>query len=242
MLTMSGVYRNLGLFKDARPLVEHALQTLDSLAPDGDLDVATALDSKGNLLKELDKIKEAKEAYEQALTIRRRSLSLESLPVASSLNWAAGVTVSGNYAYLADGAPGGLRIVNVSNPALPVSVGWYDTPGNAREVAVVGTTAYVADYYSLQVLDVSTVSAPRFLGSTNLGAFRVQVRNNIAYVASSGAGLVTVDVSTPANPRKLGGLWPWGGPYASTLGQLRWRAGRGQRERACGAGAGGQRE
>src|SRR5207249_5379265 len=65
MLTMSGVYRNLGIYENARPLVEHALETLNHLAPEGDLDVATALDSKGSLLKELGKMKEAKEAYGQ---------------------------------------------------------------------------------------------------------------------------------------------------------------------------------
>ncbi|MFO0795376.1 MAG: hypothetical protein U0586_15095 [Candidatus Brocadiaceae bacterium] len=44
--------------------------------------------------------------------------------------------------------------------------GSYDTPGNTYGVAVVGTTAYVADGLSgLLVIDVSKPSAPKLLGS-----------------------------------------------------------------------------
>ena len=52
---------------------------------------------------------------------------------------AYGVAVSGNYAYVADyGA--GLRVVDVSNPANPVEVGYYDTPDCAIGVAVSAAT------------------------------------------------------------------------------------------------------
>jgi len=53
------------------------------------------------------------------------------------------VAVAGNYAYVADGY--GLRIINVSNPASPTEIGYYDTPGSAYDVAVSGNYAYVAD-------------------------------------------------------------------------------------------------
>ena len=39
----------------------------------------------------------------------------------------------------------GLRVVNVSNPAYPVELSVCDTPGWALNVAVAGSTAYVAD-------------------------------------------------------------------------------------------------
>ncbi|MCL4554068.1 MAG: cell wall-binding repeat-containing protein [Actinobacteria bacterium] len=39
----------------------------------------------------------------------------------------------------------GLQIIDVSNPVAPVLLGSLDTPGDAREVAISGTTAYVAD-------------------------------------------------------------------------------------------------
>ena len=43
---------------------------------------------------------------------------------------AFGVAVSGNYAYVADGA-NGLQVIDVSNPANPQRVGGYDTSGSA---------------------------------------------------------------------------------------------------------------
>ena len=55
-----------------------------------------------------------------------------------------GVAVSGAYAYVADGS-GGLRVVDVSDPASPREVGSYGTPLYAYGVAVSGAYAYVAD-------------------------------------------------------------------------------------------------
>ena len=40
------------------------------------------------------------------------------------------VVVSGNYAYVANGEDG-LQVIDVRNPAAPVRVGGYDTPGVA---------------------------------------------------------------------------------------------------------------
>ena len=57
---------------------------------------------------------------------------------------ACGVTVSGDYAYVADTAAG-LRVINVSAPSAPVEVGFADTPGDAFGVAAAGGYAYVAD-------------------------------------------------------------------------------------------------
>ena len=56
----------------------------------------------------------------------------------------SGVAVSGNYAYVANGA-GSLRIIDVSTPSSPVEVGFFDTGGYPRRVAVSGIYAYVAD-------------------------------------------------------------------------------------------------
>ncbi|MBK9137540.1 MAG: hypothetical protein IPM17_02055 [Verrucomicrobia bacterium] len=58
--------------------------------------------------------------------------------------YAEGVAVSGHYAYVADGWEG-LQVIDVSDPAHPVRVGGYNTPGRAQGVAVSGHYAYVAD-------------------------------------------------------------------------------------------------
>ncbi|MCL6629146.1 MAG: hypothetical protein K6U00_06065, partial [Armatimonadetes bacterium] len=68
------------------------------------------------------------------------------------------VTVSGGYAYVADGYAG-LQVIDISNPAGPVRVGGYDTSGYARGVAISGSYAYVADGSGgLVILHVDTTS------------------------------------------------------------------------------------
>ena len=65
---------------------------------------------------------------------------------------ATGVAVSGTVAFIADGAPG-LVMINVADPATPQYLRSYDTPGEARGVAVAPAPptapgriwAYVAD-------------------------------------------------------------------------------------------------
>jgi len=55
------------------------------------------------------------------------------------------ITVSGNYAYVADRS-NGLVIVDISNPTAPTLADSYVTAGYATGVAVAGNYAYVADY------------------------------------------------------------------------------------------------
>ena len=55
-----------------------------------------------------------------------------------------GTTLAGDTLYMAD-AFSGLRMLDVSDPAAPAKVGYYDTPGFAFGVALDGGYAYVAD-------------------------------------------------------------------------------------------------
>ena len=74
------------------------------------------------------------------------------------------MAVAGSYAYVADGKSG-LRVINVANPAAPVEVGSYDTPGYADGVAVAGSYAYVADWGDgLRVINVANPAAPVEVG------------------------------------------------------------------------------
>lgn len=54
------------------------------------------------------------------------------------------VAVSGSYAYVGDYSYG-LRVIDISNPAIPVEAGYYGTPEGALGVAVSGNYAYVAN-------------------------------------------------------------------------------------------------
>ena len=79
----------------------------------------------------------------------------------SSLELSAGnITLAGHYAYLA-GYDSGFRIISLVDPVVPVEVGFYETPGYALDVAVIGNYAYVADSWNFGVYDCSAaLSAP----------------------------------------------------------------------------------
>ncbi len=68
------------------------------------------------------------------------------------------VFVDGNFLYLANNNYG-LRVVEISNPAIPQMIAYYDPPNRARGVKVLDNTlAFVADFSSgLQIIDLTAV-------------------------------------------------------------------------------------
>jgi hypothetical protein len=113
-----------------------------------------------------------------------------------------GVAVSGDYAYVSAGYDGGLRVIDVSDPSSPSEVGFYDTPGCARDVAISGIYAYVADDSAgLRVIDVSDPAHPIEVGDTPGFGSGVAVQGSYAYVA--GGGLQIINVSDPAHPTEV---------------------------------------
>jgi hypothetical protein len=107
------------------------------------------------------------------------------------------------YIYVADGQ-GGLRIIDVSDPSAPFEAGFYDTPGDADEVSVAGSFAYVADSSGLRIIDISDPSAPFEAGFYDTGyANDVAVSGSFAYVAVS-SGLRIIDISDPSAPFEAG--------------------------------------
>jgi len=116
------------------------------------------------------------------------------------------IAIRGNYAYIADyGA--GLRIVDISNPASPQEVGFYDTPGMfAWGVAVSGNYAYMADWDGLRIIDISNPTNPQEVGlcDTVHDVMRVAISGNYAYIATCYSGLRIIDVSNPTNPQETG--------------------------------------
>lgn len=151
---------------------------------------------------------------------------------AANPQWLGGITTSqtfdltvrGNYAYLVDGASfaeGGLRIVDVSDPAALAVVGQdaTDCPyASGIDVSADGNTVYVAcssdanSANALQIFDASTKTAPMLVGSIALpghdsgsdynDAHSVVVDGNTAYVGNEN-GLDEIDVTTPAAPTWL---------------------------------------
>lgn len=97
----------------------------------------------------------------------------------------AEVAVQGRYLFVADGMqhsrpPGargkGLVIVDMTDPSSPREIATYPTVGNISGVAVAGDYAYVTDF-------------PRY----------------DVFPAVAGEGLTVLDISDPANPRRVGG-------------------------------------
>lgn len=126
--------------------------------------------------------------------------------------------LAGNYLYVTyrdrDGWSGGLRILDVSNPAAPRELGRYQEyllfAGN---VALAGSYAYVENTFTDQtvVFDVSFPTSPRKIGIVNPPPNRVDVViGNYAYGVTSQWGvpprLVIMDVRYPSTPQVIGSL------------------------------------
>jgi len=129
------------------------------------------------------------EVGSEGLMLQQHSQNVELIgQIGSVVN---AVAVQGQYAYIGVGPQ--LIILDISNPAAPSEAGYYDTPGDAWGVAVVGNYAYVADGYGgLRIVDVSNPAAPTEAGfyDTVGEAKGVAVAGNYAYVADYDDGLV----------------------------------------------------
>lgn len=113
------------------------------------------------------------------------------------------VTLGNGFAYVAVGQHGGVRVLNVIDPTRPVEVGYYDTPGSANRLALVGSRLYVADgRVGMRVMDVSNPAMPVVIGALRArGDIQdVAVAGSYAYLAAGDAGLIVVDVTNPTRP------------------------------------------
>ncbi len=116
---------------------------------------------------------------------------------------ASDVYVSGNYAYVVDGKAG-LKIIDISDPASPVLVGSYETPGKAHAVYVSGYYAYVSVNYpwlGLLVIDISNSSTPTLAGKIPLDRYTVSmhISGNYIYLIDSYYFQI-INISEPVAP------------------------------------------
>ncbi len=135
-----------------------------------------------------------------------------SNPPNPTINWSwhevNDVFVSGNLAYMTRDTLG-LQIADLSDPADPVILGYYDPSGvEFRGVYINGNYGYFAAGASgLYILDISDPSNPTFISAydTQTNAMKVFVDGSYAYITESYSGLQIVDVSDPSNPTLAGG-------------------------------------
>jgi hypothetical protein len=122
------------------------------------------------------------------------------------------VEVSGTLAYLADVAnaddpasTGGVRMVDIGNPAAPAVRGTY-APLEASRLHVANGHAYVAaGTDGLAILNVSDTSRPALRSAQReVEALDVAVAQQFAYVADGFNGVQIMDVSNTAQPVRRG--------------------------------------
>jgi hypothetical protein len=125
-------------------------------------------------------------------------------------NYARAINIVGNNAYV--GTDAGLKIIDVSDPAMPLQLGSFDS-GQVMDIQVVGNLAYLTGD-TLQIVDVSIPAQPRQI--TNCAAVystrAVKVVGQLAYVtgwiinsaSNQFNGLAVIDVLDPAAPRLVG--------------------------------------
>jgi hypothetical protein len=117
--------------------------------------------------------------------------------------------LAGDYAYVSSWDVDFLSTVEIfdfHDPTAPILCGYYDTPGYANGLAVVGTTVYVADGDAgLLILDARNPALPVRLGEYAMpGSIDgVQATETHAYLVS-GNRLILLDVTDRANPRRVG--------------------------------------
>jgi putative cell wall-binding protein len=113
------------------------------------------------------------------------------------------VVVSGDFAYVAAGSEGLLK-VDISAPGTPTIVGSASL-FDAKSLVVSGTRAYVIDAGAIRVFDL-TPNDPQLVGST-LTAGQVErlfVDGSRLYAAAGAAGLLVYDLSDPVSPTLAG--------------------------------------
>jgi len=110
-----------------------------------------------------------------------------------------------NYVYVAGGVNGFL-LYNVTNPATPFMVNFYNTPGSCFDVYVDDGIAYMADYDGgLAIFDVSQnfiqpISQVGCVGN----AISVRIYGEIAYLGLDDGRIEMFDVSNPQQPVSMG--------------------------------------
>jgi hypothetical protein len=126
----------------------------------------------------------------------------------ATLGFADAVELANGIAYVADGNQG-LQIIDVATPTHPIRVGRARNSRVAYDLAIKNGFAHVAaGNLGLQTFDVSAPYSPTLVASYHVGAYDIQLQDNLAYVG--GYGEVQIfDVSNPYS-LTLRGTYPGG--------------------------------
>ncbi|MFC1975808.1 LVIVD repeat-containing protein [Chloroflexota bacterium] len=113
--------------------------------------------------------------------------------------------LAGDYIYMASGK-NGLRVIDISDPVVPLDVGFFHTPDAVSDVAVSGNYIFVSVVdQTLRVLDNSNPTELLEIGRYHAPdeILDVKVSDNHVYLATGDSGLRVVDISTPTAPKEI---------------------------------------
>ncbi len=125
---------------------------------------------------------------------------------------AVGVAVRGAYAYVGswqDNDPmpnkAHLTVIDISG-STPSQVGEYETEGEYERLVLNGEHAYIATDTGMHILNVSTPSAPYFVGKyeNTFGSHSVYVSGKYAYLGTHEEGLQILNITDPESPVLVG--------------------------------------
>ena len=135
-------------------------------------------------------------------------------------NWPFGpsyaVALNGNHVYLGSG--GGIYVLNISNPAVPIKIAEIKTKGWVVGLSTSGSYLYVADYRSgLLIYDISNPTSPYQVGSyENYSLNSVIVAGDNVY-STDLSSLIIIDISDPASSYLVGSYLTTGYPEAVAI-------------------------
>lgn len=122
--------------------------------------------------------------------------------------------LSGTILYAVDGT--GMIVFNVTNPAVPDSIGFYPIPG-AVGIDIDSYYAYISDTGSmgLTILDITDPENPAFVSNYHTPGYgnNVTFSNGHAFIADHNNGLEIVDVTDPLNPVHKSNIQTSGSAY-----------------------------
>ncbi|HYD48137.1 MAG TPA: hypothetical protein VEB21_07315, partial [Terriglobales bacterium] len=127
------------------------------------------------------------------------------------------LVISGNYLYAAAGI-GGLKVINVTNPAAPLVTAAVAMTGSAASLAVEGNHAFVGAS-NVEIVDISSPSSPRKVGQIAALATAIAVSGNRLYLLE-GTLLEAHDISKRDAPQFLGQMASFGAQDLATNGSV----------------------
>ncbi len=107
---------------------------------------------------------------------------------------------------VADGQEG-LGVYSLEHPAVPVAIGYVDTPSYASAVKLYGAFACVADFEAgLRIISIEDPYNPLEVGFSDTPGYArgVAITGSLAVVADDEEGLGVIDVTEPTDPAFLG--------------------------------------